>query len=70
MLGIRLEPDLEGRLERLARATGRPKSELAREAIRGYLDNNVDEARRQSLLASGIAIVDMASDDTGWTPQR
>lgn len=70
MLGIRLERDLEGRLEWLARATGRPKSDLARDAIRVYLDSNVEEARRQSLLASRTAIADMTSDDTGWTPQR
>ena len=33
MLGIRLEPALERRLERLARKTGRSKSYYAREAI-------------------------------------
>jgi len=70
MLGIRLEPELERRLDWLARATGRPKSDLAREAIRGYLDRNVEEARRQSLLASRTTIADMTSDDTGWSPQR
>ena len=70
MLGIRLEPDLESRLDWLARATGRPKSDLAREALRGYLDSNVEEARRQSLLASRTPIADLTSDDTGWTPQR
>ena len=70
MLGIRLEPDLEGRLEWLARVTGRPKSDLAREAIRGYLDANIKEARRQSLLASRTRIAEMPSDDTGWMPQR
>jgi RHH-type rel operon transcriptional repressor/antitoxin RelB len=70
MLGIRLEPELERRLDWLARATGRPKSDLAREAIRGYLDSNVEEARRQSILASRTVIADMSSDDTGWTPQR
>ena len=46
MLGIRLEPELARRLDWLARATGRPKSDLAREAIRRYLDSNADEARR------------------------
>jgi len=70
MLGIRLEPELERRLDWLARTTGRPKSELAREAIRGYLDRNIEEARRQSLLASRTTIADMTSDDTGWSPQR
>ena len=69
MLGIRLEPELARRLDWLARATGRPKSDLAREAIRRYLDGNVEEARRQSLLASR-ARREMPSDDTGWTAQR
>jgi RHH-type rel operon transcriptional repressor/antitoxin RelB len=42
MLGIRLEPALERRLERLARKTGRSKSYYAREAIRQYLDDRED----------------------------
>ena len=70
MLGIRLEPELARRLDWLARATGRPKSDLAREAIRAYLDSNVEEARRQSLLASRITIDEMRADDSGWTAQR
>jgi len=67
MLGIRLEPELARRLDWLARATGRPKSDLAREAIRSYLDSNIDEARRQSILASRTVIAEMSSDDRGWT---
>lgn len=70
MLGIRLEPELARRLEWLARATGRPKSDLAREALRDFLDANVEEARRQSLLASQAPTDDLPSDDTGWTPQN
>ena len=70
MLGIRLEPELARRLDWLARATGRPKSELAREAIRNYLDGNAEEARRQSLLASRIPFEEFPSDDTGWAAQR
>ena len=70
MLGIRLEPELARRLDWLARATGRPKSDLAREAIRRYLDSNAEEARRQSLLASRANADDMPSDDTGWTAQH
>jgi len=42
MLGIRLEPDLESRLEKLARKTGRSKSYYAREAIRQYLEDRED----------------------------
>ena len=36
-LTIRLDDKLERELERLARQTGRPKSELAREALRRQL---------------------------------
>ncbi len=42
MLGIRLEPELEERLERLAKKTGRSKSYYAREAIRQYLEDRED----------------------------
>jgi RHH-type rel operon transcriptional repressor/antitoxin RelB len=42
MLGIRLGPELEERLERLARETGRTKSYHAREAIRQYLEDRED----------------------------
>lgn len=69
MLGIRLEPELARRLDGLARATGRAKSDLAREAIRRFLDDNVEEARRQSILASGSPTTEIESDDSGWTPQ-
>lgn len=69
MLGIRLEPELARRLDWLARATGRPKSDLAREALRSYLDANVVEARRQSLLASQAPVGEFTADDTGWTAQ-
>ena len=42
MLGIRLEPDLEARLRKLAERTGRSKSYYAREAIRQYLEDRED----------------------------
>jgi RHH-type rel operon transcriptional repressor/antitoxin RelB len=42
MLGIRLEPELEEKLESLARETGRSKSYYAREAIRQYLEDRED----------------------------
>lgn len=37
MLGVRLDKDTERDLERLARQTRRPKSQIAREAIRAYV---------------------------------
>ena len=42
MLGVRLEPELELRLERLAKKTGRTKSYYARLAIREFLDDRED----------------------------
>jgi RHH-type rel operon transcriptional repressor/antitoxin RelB len=42
MLGIRLDPELEKRLERLARETGRSKSYYAKLAIRQYLEDRED----------------------------
>jgi RHH-type rel operon transcriptional repressor/antitoxin RelB len=42
MLGIRLEPELERKLNSLARQTGRSKSYYAREAIRQFLEDRED----------------------------
>ena len=42
MLGVRLEPELEKRLERLAKKTGRTKSYYAKEAIRHYVEDRED----------------------------
>ena len=42
MLGIRLEPELEARLGKLAKKTVRSKSFYAREAIRQYLEERED----------------------------
>ncbi len=50
MLGIRLEPTLERRLERLAQKTGRSKSHYAREAIRQYLEDREDYLLGLSVL--------------------
>ena len=42
MLAIRLTPDIEQRLERLAKKTGRTKTFYAREAILEHLDDLED----------------------------
>lgn len=42
MLAIRLAPEIEGRLERLAKLTGRTKTFYAREAILEHLDDLED----------------------------
>lgn len=42
MLAIRLQPDVEKRLERLAKKTGRTKTFYAREAILQHLEDLED----------------------------
>ncbi len=42
MLAIRLPPEIEERLEKLAKRTGRTKSFYAREAILEYIDDLED----------------------------
>ena len=55
MLGIRLDGETERLLDSVARAQGRSKSEVGRDAIRRYVElNDVAyraEAKRQSLNA-------------------
>jgi RHH-type rel operon transcriptional repressor/antitoxin RelB len=55
MLAIRLPEDIEARLEKLAKATGRTKTYYAREAILEHLDDLEDlylaEKRLRALLA-------------------
>ena len=49
MLGIRLDPETERGLQSLVRQTGRPKSQIAREAIQQYIAKNdgLERARMQ-----------------------
>lgn len=67
MLGVRLDDDLEQRLASVARSQGRSKSDIAREAVRRYVDLHDaalhDEAKRQSLRA---AADDRADDPAFW----
>ncbi|QJU58826.1 ribbon-helix-helix protein, CopG family [Sphingomonas sp. AP4-R1] len=55
MLGVRLDSELEQRLAAVARSQGRSKSDIAREAVRRYVDLHDEafraEAKRQSLRA-------------------
>lgn len=75
MFGVRLEPELDRRLCRLAEATGRSKSDVAREAIRRYLlsFDLEGEARRQSLNVGGaeeeevLDFLEAAASTDGWT---
>jgi RHH-type rel operon transcriptional repressor/antitoxin RelB len=45
MFSIRLKPELEARLDSLAKETGRSKSYYAREALRQYLEDREDYIR-------------------------
>jgi RHH-type rel operon transcriptional repressor/antitoxin RelB len=75
MLGVRLEPETEERLRLLAEATGRSRSEIAREAIRRYLQDRdvAAEARRQSLAVAGPAdddaqqLIEQVASEDGWS---
>ncbi|MGH8776966.1 MAG: type II toxin-antitoxin system RelB family antitoxin [Jiangellaceae bacterium] len=63
MLALRLPPDIEERLEALARRTGRSKSFYAREAILDHLEDLEDLYLAEEALAehysSGGATVSM-----------
>ena len=50
MLKLRLEPELEQKLESLAKETGRSKSYHAREAIRQYLEDREDYLKGIAVL--------------------
>ncbi len=52
MLALRLPPDLEKRLDDLARKTGRTKSFYARQAIIEYLDDLEDIAMAEAGMAA------------------
>lgn len=62
MLAVRLPADIEGRLEALARKTGRTKTFYVREALAEYLadleDHYLAEERLQASL-SGIPLDDV-----------
>lgn len=59
MLGIRLEADLESRLDMLARETGRSKSYYAREAIRQFLEDREDYLMGVALLEKQEATISL-----------
>ena len=63
MLAIRLPPDIEERLDRLAKKTGRTKTFYAREAILEHLDDLEDlylaEKRYAAVLAGKSEVVSL-----------
>jgi predicted DNA-binding protein len=75
MFGIRLEEDLDLKLAAIARQRGLTKSDLVREAISRFLNENelASEARRQSLLANSqkdeedvMEFIEHTTDLQGW----
>ena len=67
MLAIRLDPEIEGRLERLAKLTGRTKTFYAREAILEHLEDLEDVyLAKQRLERPGITYsADEVKDELG-----
>jgi RHH-type transcriptional regulator, rel operon repressor / antitoxin RelB len=61
MLAIRLPPDIEARLEKLAKATGRSKTYYAREAIEEHLarleDIYLAEKRLEDVRAGRVRTI-------------
>ncbi|EQD68696.1 CopG domain protein DNA-binding domain protein [mine drainage metagenome] len=55
MLAIKLPPDIESRLESLAKATGRTKTFYAREAILEHLDDLEDLYLAEQRLIDHLA---------------
>lgn len=50
MLSVRLDPELEARLNELAEATGRSKSHYVRQALEEFLEDRADYLLAISLL--------------------
>ena len=71
MLGVRINPELEAKLEAIAMALGRSKSDIAREALRRFVEAHdlQKEAREQSLRVAAVeGDADMLPfDERGWT---
>lgn len=67
MLGVRIDDELERRLTAVARSQGRSKSDIARDAVRRYVDQHdaafLAEAKRQSLRAVARG---WSREDDGW----
>ena len=65
-MGLRLDSAMADHLERFAKATRRSKSDIARDAVREYLDRHAlgDEYKRQvQAIAAATTEADLASLD-------
>jgi len=60
MLTVRLPQKLEGRLNRLAKCTGRPKSYYAKRAIAEFLDEQEDYLIAVSRLEDNLPPIPLA----------
>ncbi|ANC88254.1 CopG family transcriptional regulator [Sphingomonas sp. NIC1] len=60
---MRLDTELEERLAAVARTQGRSKSDIAREAVRRYVDLHDDAYRREARRQSTRASQRVSSDD-------
>lgn len=63
MLGVRLDSELEERLAAVSRTQGRSKSDIAREAVRRYVDLHDEAYRREARRQSTRASVRTSADD-------
>ena len=67
MLALRLPPEIEERLDALARKTGRTKTYYAREAILRHIEDIEDDYLARRRLARGGARVTLESRERGLT---
>jgi predicted transcriptional regulator len=67
--GVRVEPELERKLDQLARQLGKSRSACIREAISQYLLRHGDheEARRQSLLLAELESPNWSEQMPDWS---
>ena len=69
MLALRLPSDIESRLEKLAKLTGRTKSYYAREAILAHLDDLEDAYAAKRRQRPGRARVGLADLEAELAPE-
>lgn len=70
MRSVRLDPELEARLQEASRSTGRPVSQIIREAVRQWCDKWCDEWRGERLdrrLADVIGVADSGGGNSRQT---
>lgn len=69
VIGVRMEPELERQLDRLAQQQGKTRSACIREAIQQYLQRHGDseEARRQSEHLGQLEQPNWSEQVPGWS---